>query len=65
MMQKMTRETEQSESVQAKGHAVAAGNATGNVVKQSMASDVILTDDQGERIAAMREYVFLNLAVGN
>lgn len=34
-------------------------------LRQDMASDVILTDDQGERIAAMREYVFLNLASGN
>jgi hypothetical protein len=24
--------------------------------------DVVLTDDEGERIATMREYVFLNLA---
>lgn len=62
-MTKISRDAVQSESVLAK----AQQNATEVVqpVQQSMASDVILTDDQGERIAAMREYVFLNLAMGN
>ena len=33
-----------------------------NEASYDYSSDIILTDDEGDRIASMREYVFINLA---
>ena len=63
MIQKTTRENVEKQTVTAEGQQSALKNS--QYVQQNMASDIILTDDQGERIAAMREYVFLNLTLGN